>query len=1036
MKPPTITLVLALSILFAASSVQAQMLGGFTPFGKNKKQYEKFNWRYISSANFDVYFHGSKPDLARYTSREAEIALTTIQEQLGYTITKRITFIVYNSHNQFQQTNVISEMMTEGIGGVTELFKNRIVVPFEGDYSKFRHVVHHELVHAVLNDMFYGGSIQSLVNNPNAVRIPLWMNEGFAEFSSAGGMDVKTDMFMRDVAVSEYLRGFDQLQGYFAYRGGQAFWTYVANTYGKAKIGMVFNALRMTRDLDQAFMSAFKMNVEDMSERWVKEEKKYYFPDVGKYEYVEDFAKRLTNHQKDDNFYNTSPAISPNGDRVAFISDRGSGTFGVYLMNLKTKEVEELVTSGRSADFEELNFLTPGISWNPKGTKLAVAGKAPGQDAIYIVDVTSGDYDRITLNMQTIGGVAWSPDGRRIAFDADTGGKQRDIYIYDTFKKTTSKLTNDIFTDQTPVWSPDGAYVYFISDRMAYLSQADVPLGFDLAKHDVDSRDIYRVPLAGGSIERITEDPDVGKYSLAIAPKGNTMLYVADYNGISNLWKMDLATKSRVPLTNSLQEVSQISLSLDGTKLMFASQNRVGYDLFQLDFPLELKAKDTLPVTLFQKQRMQERNALTEIISKRAEPTAAETFSYGNFDVDLADQKSVKPNEDLVVSPDGNLSEDGDQGYDTVSAVSDYKVAFSPDIVTGNAGFDNFLGATGQIDMLFSDMMGDHEIYLRANLFYDLNNSSIFLSYSYLPNLIDLRIAAFQNAGFLERASQFGLNWYRVRSYGLDFQASYPFTRYTRVDAGLQVLGLSQNNLDVPQEQLPSLFVTVPSVSFVLDDGIWGMWAPMKGTRLNLTVEGSPKWSGKGLEFATARLDARHYIHLGGMYSFALRGTAGISAGTEAQKFYIGGTDNLISQSNGRIRAWPFVNVEDFMFTRPGWPLRGWSINERNGSQFFVTNVEFRFPFLFAFKAGPIPSLFQGMQAQFFFDAGNAYWESFNQALQRGGDYNTGDMLKSVGVGVRNVALGLPLRIDVAWRFEQTGGMSAPVWMFSLGGDF
>jgi outer membrane protein assembly factor BamA len=469
---------------------------------------------------------------------------------------------------------------------------------------------------------------------------------------------------------------------------------------------------------------------------------------------------------------------------------------------------------------------------------------------------------------------------------------------------------------------------------------------------------------------------------------------------------------------------------------MFASQNRVGYDLFQLDFPLELKAKDTLPVTLFQKQRMQERNALTEIISKRAEPTAAETFSYGNFDVDLADQKSVKPNEDLVVSPDRNLSEDGDQGYDTVSAVSDYKVAFSPDIVTGNAGFDNFLGATGQIDMLFSDMMGDHEIYLRANLFYDLNNSSIFLSYSYLPNLIDLRVAAFQNAGFLERASQFGLNWYRVRSYGLDFQASYPFTRYTRVDAGLQVLGLSQNNLDVPQEQLPSLFVTVPSVSFVLDDGIWGMWAPMKGTRLNLTVEGSPKWSGKGLEFATARLDARHYIHLGGMYSFALRGTAGISAGTEAQKFYIGGTDNLISQSNGRIRAWPFVNVEDFMFTRPGWPLRGWSINERNGSQFFVTNVEFRFPFLFAFKAGPIPSLFQGMQAQFFFDAGNAYWESFNQALQRGGDYNTGDMLKSVGVGVRNVALGLPLRIDVAWRFEQTGGMSAPVWMFSLGGDF
>ncbi|MFN5874997.1 MAG: peptidase S9, partial [Ignavibacteria bacterium] len=123
MKPLT-NIVVALALV-ALSVMQAggQMLGGGTSFGKNKKQYEKFSWRYISSANFDVYFHGTKPDLARYTSREAEIALTTIQEELGYTLSKRITFIVYNSHNQFQQTNVISEMMTEGIGGVTELFK-------------------------------------------------------------------------------------------------------------------------------------------------------------------------------------------------------------------------------------------------------------------------------------------------------------------------------------------------------------------------------------------------------------------------------------------------------------------------------------------------------------------------------------------------------------------------------------------------------------------------------------------------------------------------------------------------------------------------------------------------------------------------------------------------------------------------------------------------------------------------------------------------------------------------------------------------
>gem|GEM_PF-4268727 len=48
---------------------------------------------------------------------------------------------MFLSHNEFQQNNAIDEFLPEGVGGVTELFKNRILVPFEGDYEKFRHVM-------------------------------------------------------------------------------------------------------------------------------------------------------------------------------------------------------------------------------------------------------------------------------------------------------------------------------------------------------------------------------------------------------------------------------------------------------------------------------------------------------------------------------------------------------------------------------------------------------------------------------------------------------------------------------------------------------------------------------------------------------------------------------------------------------------------------------------------------------------------------------------------------------------------------------
>ena len=155
-------------------------------FGKNKVQYKKFNYYYIQSKHFDVYFTDGGERLATFAIVAAESALVSIQKTFKYNINSRIPIIVYNSHNDFQQTNVIQEYLEEGIGGVTELFKNRVVVPFEGSYDQFRHVIHHELVHAVMNDMFYGGSIQSIISNNITLVLPIWFSEGLSEYEALG----------------------------------------------------------------------------------------------------------------------------------------------------------------------------------------------------------------------------------------------------------------------------------------------------------------------------------------------------------------------------------------------------------------------------------------------------------------------------------------------------------------------------------------------------------------------------------------------------------------------------------------------------------------------------------------------------------------------------------------------------------------------------------------------------------------------------------------------------------------------------------
>ena len=310
-----ICVVLATVLLVPSAAAQSDA------FGKNKVQYHNFSWSYLQTDHFDVYFAGDGQRLAEFSAVAAESAYASISRLFRYQIVNRVPLIIYNSHNEFQQTNVISEYMEEGIGGVTELFKNRVVVPFEGDYGKFRHVIHHELVHAVMNDMFYGGSIQSIISNNITLQLPLWFSEGLAEYAALQ-WDTDSDMFLRDATVHEYLPPINQLYGYFAYRGGQSVFYYIANKYGEQKIGELLNKIKSTRNVDAGFRNSIGLSMEELSERWQKEQKVMYWPDIAKREDPTDFARRLTEHRKEGGFYNTSPAISPQGDKIAFISNR------------------------------------------------------------------------------------------------------------------------------------------------------------------------------------------------------------------------------------------------------------------------------------------------------------------------------------------------------------------------------------------------------------------------------------------------------------------------------------------------------------------------------------------------------------------------------------------------------------------------------------------------------------------------------------------------------------------------------------------
>ena len=1050
-----------LSLILSTSS--------FAQFGKNKVQYKDFTWYYIQTDHFDIYFTQDGPKLAEFAAKVSEEALSSIQKSFKYRINNRISLIVYNSQNDFQETNITDQYLSEGIEGFTELFKNRVVVQFRGSYKKFSHLMHHELVHAVMNDMFYGGSAQNIISNNISINIPLWFSEGMAEYQALS-WDVDTDMFIRDAAINEYLPDIKQLDGYFAYRGGQAVFYYIAKKYGREKIGELINKVRSTGNVEEGFKAAIGLDIKELNERWKKDIKKTFWPDIAKRDDPDEFSKRLTDHREDGGFYNTSPAISPQGDRIAFISNRNY-YFDVFLMNASDgKIIKKLVEGNRTNDFEELNILTPGLSWSPDGTRIALSAKSGGYDAIYLIDVESEDYQSLPVQLDGIESVIWSPDGNNIAFVGHTP-KQSDVYIFNLADKNLLNLTDDLFTDSYPAWSHDGEKIYFSSDRTEVLNPTVLPDTFRFYNHDYHQLDLYSIEIKSKKIERITNLPLSDETFPVAGPDGNEILFISDINGINNIYKRKitinendsvsvLSEHTGVPVTNSLNGLYQLSSSADGKKLAFTSLYQSAFNIFLLTNPFEssLDAQQLEPTIYIKnlKDRETGKGGLfddEELDTKKRDSSKVESLQFytGSFvdssgvygDSVKIDFQNYIFGDKVVTGGDtssissslfnlsDNLDEEGNY------KVNRYKITFSPDLIYANAGYSSLYGLLGTTVITFSDVLGNHRLIGVTSLQVDLKNSDYGLAYQYLPERINYSIEGFHTARFVFLSRGGRSNLFRYRNYGAVVSASYPLSKFNRIDGGLSWLNVSQENLYAPSEQTDKVNYLIPMLSFVHDNVLWGYTSPADGSRYRFDVLGNPGVLGKHNTFYSFLGDYRKYFLFWGDYSFAFRLSGGYSGGLTPQRFFIGGIENWINRNFANTEI-PLESAADFAFLTPGLPLRGYDYAEQVGTRYGLMNMELRFPLIRYLVTGALPILFSNILGTVFVDMGSA-WTNNKQLkfFEKNGNGKlvTKDLLMGTGVGARVFFLYFLLRFDVAWAYN-FNHFSQPKYYLSLGADF
>jgi Tol biopolymer transport system component len=1020
-------------------------------------QYKDFTWYYIQTNHFDIYFSQEGKTLTEFTSKIAEESIESIQKSFDYSVNNRITIIVFNSTNDFQETNVIDSYLPEGIEGFTELFKNRVVIQFHGSYQQFEHLIHHELVHAVINDMFYGGSLQNIISNNITLDLPIWFNEGMAEYQALG-WDVDTDMFIRDAATNEYLPDIQNLNGYFAYRGGQSVFYYIAQKYGEQKISELINKIKSTGNFEDGLKESIGITLKELNERWKKDIKKTFWPDVAIRKDPDEFAKRLTDPEEDGGFYNTSPAISPQGDKIVFISNRDY-YFDVYLMDaIDGKVVKKLVEGNRNPDFEELNILTPGISWSPDGSKIALSAKSSGWDVIYLIDVESEDKEILPLTFEGIHTVAWSPDGKDIAFIGQTA-TQTDVYVYNIESKQLTNITNDIFSDLSLCWSNDAKKIFFSSDRDNYLRTDLTADSVKIKNHNYSQTDIYSIELLSKKIIRLTDTPICKESSPVCSADGSELLFISDLNGINNIYKLNLDQKNDpIPITNSISGIYQLSTSTDGKKLTFSSLYESSFNIFLLTNPFDEDLElDELPKTKYISKLLSKDNEkILEIEGSTDEKDssklgATEFFTgnyvdttkvYGNnIQIDFGNyvfgrdsilvSDSLKELSGEKIKPVNNLDENGNY------YVNKYKITFSPDLIYANAGYSTLYGLLGTTVLSFSDVLGNHKIIGLTSLQIDLKNSDYGLAYYYLPKRINLGIEMFHTARFVYLTRGFSDNLFRFRNLGISGSASYPINRFYRIDAGLSWLNLSSENLDDPTEPTDKVSYVIPSASFVHDNVLWGYTSPVDGTRYRFDVLGNPGIGKTKLSFYSILGDYRTYWRFWNDYSFAFRLSGGFSGGANPQRFFIGGIENWINR-NFASTTIPLESASDFAFLTPALPLRGFDYAEQIGTKYSLLNLELRFPLIRYLLTGALPFLFSNVVGVVFADIGTAW--NRNQDLkffERDINNNivSRDLLMGTGVGARLYLLYFLVRFDVAWAYN-VDRFSSPKFYISIGADF
>ncbi len=938
-----LNLFILIIILFASGN---QTSAQFYFFGRNKVQYERFDWKVLKTEHFDIYYYNETEQLAEIGGYYAEQVFEELKIKLNHILTRRIPLIFYNTHIHFQQTNTTPGFIPEGVGGFFEFIKGRVVIPSTGSLNDFKHVIRHELVHVFMTNKVFRVLTDHRI--PNDALPPLWFVEGLAEYLSTD-IDDQAEMVMRDAVLNNYfipLENIYQIYGTFLmYKEGQSFLKFVEEEYGEEKIPLILDNFWMYTDFNKVISYTLGTSLDELDSKWLLHLKKKYFPLIETKIPIENAAKKLTNFG-----FNFSPVLFKKGEYIYFIANR-DGYSSLYKIKPQEKKVEngndydepELVIRGeKTEELESFHLFQSSIDISKDG-EIAFVTKSGGTDAINFFSIEENEIVRTFQRDFLINIVSprYSNDGKKVTFQAIDQKGFSDLFVYDVLTNSLLRLTNDYYDDREPIFSSDETRLIFSSDRTAGVYEKKYNL--------------FSIDMQTYQIENLTYS-NADLHSPVLSFDKESLLFTSDMDGVRNLYSMKLFG------LNSSRKIKRESNFITG---IF---NPRVYD----DSTLVFSGFEKFNFNLYKYQVSNDEGKLyTEMTQDFPQ---SDTKWYAGKIVSQTERKNYN-----------------------------YDKEYTLDYAQSQVSTDPIFGTRGGAVLSLSDLLGDDNYFFL--LYNTANVQSDFLK-SFNVVLQRINLAERSNYGY--GVFHFSGRRYDIRdsdeffferSFGGFFLLNFPISKFQRIETSVSLVNSDKEVITGVIERKALLLSN--SISWVLDNSLWGPSGPLDGVRARLLLgyTGDVKFS--NVNYFTVIADYRQYFRLSFRSALAFRGALFYNEGKEARRYFMGGS----------------------------WDLRGWPRWSIRGEKLWLSSLELRFPLIDELRIKfPFIGLgFFGIRGALFADAGGA-WDT---------KYNT--TLGSIGGGIRfNLFDVLVLRYDIGKKLENNFStfQNGLFYQFFFGWDF